>query len=272
MHVRVNRTRSIDIRAHTRLSELDGLRGWSSLSVMLSHLIFGVFVYADPQLESNIVKSLFEPFLAGNFDVCVFFVISGDALLASRLQIYSKQDFVARIVARYLRLAVPICLASFTVFALLKFRLVFVREAAPVLHCENWLGKFLQEDYQASDLLSYSFVKVFLQQDTERDLIPFLWTMKMEFLGSLITISYIYIERALPFRNAVLVASLALCVLFQSMLACFIFGIICGYSRRRGVFAYLRSCRQVCATTFIGAVGSVIIATYCNYLAGLLFS
>ena len=87
---------------------------------MLSHLIFGVFVYADPQLESNIVKSLFEPFLAGNFDVCVFFVISGDALSASRLQIYSKQDFIARIVARYLRLAIPICLASFSVFVLPK--------------------------------------------------------------------------------------------------------------------------------------------------------
>jgi peptidoglycan/LPS O-acetylase OafA/YrhL len=260
----IDRTPSTDIGSHMRLSELDGLRGWSSLSVMLSHLIFGVFVYTDPQLETKIVKNLLEPFLAGNFDVCVFFVISGDALSASRSQMYSQRDFIVRLVTRYLRLVVPICIASFSVFVLLKWGLVFVREAAPLLHCENWLGRFLQGDYRVSDVLSYSLVNVFLHQDTDRDLIPFLWTMKAEFLGSLITISYIYVGGAIPFRNIILAVSLTLCVLFQSMLACFIFGIMCGHWRRSGAFAYLRSCRKVRAMTFVSAVGAVVIATYCN--------
>ena len=46
-------------------------------------------------------------------------------------------------------------------------------------------------------------------------LIPFLWTMKTEFLGSVITIFYLYIEDAIPFRNVMLVVCLVLCIVFE---------------------------------------------------------
>jgi peptidoglycan/LPS O-acetylase OafA/YrhL len=67
-----------------RVFEMDGLRGWASLSVMLSHLLFGVFIKLQPPLVSPVLREvLVEPFLAGTLDVAVFFVVSGDALSAS---------------------------------------------------------------------------------------------------------------------------------------------------------------------------------------------
>jgi peptidoglycan/LPS O-acetylase OafA/YrhL len=264
------RTRQLDRSPPTeggsngRLAELDGLRGWSSLSVVLSHLIFGVFANAEPHLVNQTIKNLLEPFLGGTFDVCVFFVLSGDALSSSHWRTPFKRDFVARLITRYVRLAVPICVASFAVFLLVKCELVYFKEAGALLNSGEWLGAFLQGNYTLADVMSYSFADVFLRHDPHTDLIPFLWTMKTEWFGSLATICYLYVEDLIPFKGKILCLAFVLCVWLDSTLACFVFGVICGYWRRSGAFAKIRSRAKMHGLTCVSALGAVIIATYCN--------
>jgi peptidoglycan/LPS O-acetylase OafA/YrhL len=204
-----------------RLAVIDGLRGWSSLSVVLSHLIFGVFVNAEPHLANQTIKNLLEPFLGGTFDVCVFFVLSGDALSSSHWRTPFQRDFVARLITRYVRLAVPIFVASFAVFILVKCDLIYVKEAGALLNSREWLGAFLQGNYTIGDVLSYSSANVFLRHDPHTDLIPFLWTMETEWFGSLATICYLFVEDLIPFKGKVLWVAFILCIWLDSVLACF---------------------------------------------------
>ena len=60
--------------------EIDGLRGWACVSVMLSHLFFGVFINVEPRFIPRDWRFLMEPFLGGTLAVAVFFVLSGDVL------------------------------------------------------------------------------------------------------------------------------------------------------------------------------------------------
>jgi peptidoglycan/LPS O-acetylase OafA/YrhL len=231
---------------------------------MLAHLIFGVFANAEPHLASQTIKNLLEPFLGGTFDVCVFFVLSGDALSSSHWRTPFQRDFVARLITRYVRLAVPIGVASLAVFLLVKFELVYVKEAGALLNSGEWLGAFLQGNYTLEDVLSYSFANVFLRHDPHTDLIPFLWTMKTEWFGSLATICYLYAEDLIPFKGKILFLAFVLCVWLDSTLACFVFGVICGHWRRSGAFAKVRSRAKMHSLTCVSSLGAVIIATYCN--------
>ena len=162
------RTRQLDRSPPTedgsngRLAELDGLRGWSSLSVVLSHLIFGVFANAEPHLVNQTIKNLLEPFLGGTFDVCVFFVLSGDALSSSHWRAPFKRDFVARFVTRYVRLAVPICVASFAVFLLVKCELVYFKEAGALLNSGEWLGSIPPRQLHACECYVIFFCQCIL--------------------------------------------------------------------------------------------------------------
>ena len=100
-----------------RLREMDGLRGWASLSVMLSHLLLGVFVKAEPPALTPFLKPFLEPLLGGTLDVAVFFVLSGDALSASYWGQRSRKAVIRLAVKRYFRLGIPILGSCLIVFA-----------------------------------------------------------------------------------------------------------------------------------------------------------
>jgi peptidoglycan/LPS O-acetylase OafA/YrhL len=53
-------------------------------------------------------------------------------------------------------------------------------------------------------------------------------------------------------------------VYFDSFLACFAFGIFCGYVRTRGVFDRLRNSTVARVVSFVAALASLIVGTYCN--------
>src|SRR4051812_23978215 len=63
----------------TRWSELDGVRGWAALSVMLFHVSWETFGIVEPAFRNILTASL----LNGQLDVAIFFVLSGEALSAS---------------------------------------------------------------------------------------------------------------------------------------------------------------------------------------------
>jgi peptidoglycan/LPS O-acetylase OafA/YrhL len=250
--------------AQGRLYELDGLRGWAAVSVMLSHFLFGVFVKADPQVLTPLTKEFLEPLLGGTLDVAVFFVVSGEALSAPYWAKPSRKTVVRLAAKRYLRLTIPILASCLIVFALGKFGLLFHRQAASLLHVEDWLGTFLQKDFGVADLLGYAAVGVFCCHTQETSLNPFLGTMQAELLGSALVFGYLLLDRSIRPKSIILLVAFAICLGFDSFLACFPVGILCAYCRSRGAFHALSSRPFVQATANLSFSVALVIGTCCN--------
>ena len=103
-------------QSQARCYEIDGLRGWASLSVMLAHLCFGMFGEIQPLFLPPVIRAVAEALLNGSIDVAIFFILSGDALSAFYWDRQSPIDVGRRAIKRYFRLEIPIfasCLIAF---------------------------------------------------------------------------------------------------------------------------------------------------------------
>src|SRR5436190_12566173 len=92
-----------------RALEIDGIRGWASLSVLVYHAFHEMFSRLLPWLNN----AWFAPVFDGRLAVCVFFVLSGDALTAA---FWARGGTDPRpidrlLVRRYTRLTIPILMS-----------------------------------------------------------------------------------------------------------------------------------------------------------------
>ena len=244
--------------------EIDGLRGWACVSVMLSHLFFGVFINVEPRFIPLDWRFLMEPFLGGTLAVAVFFVLSGDVLSSGYWLNPSRLELARHAVKRYARLTIPVVAASAIVFVLIKTGLTFNHEAAPVLRVENWLGIFLTGDFSFLEMLWFSCVNVYFVGPTERALLPFLWTMRIEMLGSLLVLVYLFADFQIRRRYTAIVFMLLFCLAADSMLACFPIGMLCSAARANGVFERLRRRPFVEPAAMAGFAAALVTGTWCN--------
>jgi peptidoglycan/LPS O-acetylase OafA/YrhL len=217
----VNATRaSSDIG---RISALDGLRGWAALSVIVFHLTWEMFggifpIYRNPWLSI---------FGNGAFAVAVFFAISGYVLTIGRWGRIDNPPLPLTLVRRYLRLEIPIIAAVAITYVLMSLNLTPTAQAAVIDKSPQWMGTFADFTPDPLHALWYSAVRVFWRVRTE-NYVPFLWTMAVEFWGSLVVLtlsqwtprwgisylvllaaavlSYFYFPQAIPFPLGALVA------------------------------------------------------------------
>jgi peptidoglycan/LPS O-acetylase OafA/YrhL len=248
----------------TRHYEIDGMRGWACVSVMFSHLFFGVFLNTEPRFIPVDWRFLMEPFLGGTLAVAIFFILSGDVLSASYWFNPAPSGLVRHTVKRYARLTVPVLGASIVVFVLIKLGLTWHHQVAGQLHVQNWLGSFLQGDFDLIDLFRFACVTVYFEPPTGRMLLPFLWTMRVEMLGSLLVLVYLYADFAIRRRYAFILFIMLFCMAADSMLACFPIGMLAANIRARGGFDWAR--RQIWSDPLclIGFALALVVGTWCN--------
>ena len=129
----------------------------------------------------------------GQLAVCVFFVLSGEALSAAFFAGKGDASTIRLAIKRYPRLATPILAASFVVFALDRLGLVFSREAALIVHRADWMGGWLPLPPTFADTLRYSLVDVFTSAGADHAINPMLWTMRVELPGSFIVFAILLI-------------------------------------------------------------------------------
>ena len=137
-------------------------------------------------------------------------------------------------------------------------------EAAPVLRVENWLGAFLTGDFSFLEMLWFSCVNVYFVGPTERALLPFLWTMRIEMLGSLLVLVYLFADFQIRRRYTAIVFMLLFCLAADSMLACFPIGMLCSAARANGVFERLRRRPFVEPAAMAGFAAALVTGTWCN--------
>lgn len=165
-----------------RARELDGLRGWAALMVVLYHLIVESLGTLFPQFKS----APFRVVMDGDLAVSIFFLVSGGALAMPYLKSGRFHDVVLNILHRYFRLTIPILMSCLLVWMLMKLHLVQHIKAASWLHREDWLGSWLQFDPHFLRMLKFALLDVYGAVDGRSSYNPFLWTMSYEMFGSLV--------------------------------------------------------------------------------------
>ena len=173
-----------------RLHVIDGVRGWAAFSVLLFHILFEVFGAIKPALRSSLVYFIFN----GHLAVTIFFILSGDALSTGYLKNRNLATIDALLVKRYFRLTMPIFLSCLTVYILMKAGLTFNIEAGIIIHREDWLVSVIQFQPNILELLYYAFYKVYDGHSSLISYNPFLWTMSVELIGSMLVFLFLYVS------------------------------------------------------------------------------
>jgi peptidoglycan/LPS O-acetylase OafA/YrhL len=240
-----------------RLEALDGVRGWCALSVVFFHVYWEIFGPLVPAFRNPVTGFLFD----GNLAVCVFFVLSGEALSTGFFAGKGDAGTLRMAIKRYPRLATPILAACLVIFALDQSGLVFSRAAASLVHRDQWMGAWLQFPLTFSYTLHYSLFDVFVSENFGRAVNPMLWTMQVELLGSFIVFAILLVWRRFSRPRTMLlglfvVAMAAPTGSAANYLSCFFAGVAFADWRARGVIDALAArCAwgPLAAICFVGA-------------------
>lgn len=173
-----------------RMLHLDGLRGWAALFVVFHHLELSF----APALQgpTDAISPILGPlsFLAdGPLAVAIFFILSGIVLAAAVDSAQSGQqqiDFAGLVLKRWLRLGLPIIAAGLLVFML--FSLVGDQAARiGTLTGSGWIRDLFPPGYQPRliEIIREAIIGAFVGPQTPiHD--PVLWTIRVEFIGSIL--------------------------------------------------------------------------------------
>ena len=182
--------------ATQRFGFFDGLRGLASVNVAISHFVvaFDFAIYTGKIENSHgswdVAISAFPFLFAGagaNFSVCIFLTLSGFVLARSFYQ--SPLSFPQLVLKRTIRLGLPVLAASLFGWFLLKSGLVFNQEIAEITR-SDWLGaQFRQADPAFADALLQAFNSLLGSVTLQNSYDAVLWTMPIEFVGSIVLIS-----------------------------------------------------------------------------------
>ena len=246
-----------------RFHEIDGLRGWASLVVLLFHLSWEVFGVTFPVYRAPYLR----PFIDGQLAVYVFFVLSGDALSSSYLRSRHLRALAKLAVKRYLRLAVPILASSFVTYFLIKQHLIFNLAAAEIINRQDWLGSFLNFEGSLRSLLKYSLAEVFTEGSPSKAYNPFLWPMQIELHGSYfifgLLLAFQYLTR--PKIATALIAAWLWAL--GSLYSLFFIGLLYSTLREAGFF----NARQIVLIAFISELGITLLALADAYFSSFDF-
>jgi peptidoglycan/LPS O-acetylase OafA/YrhL len=217
----------------SRVEELNGIRGWAALSVVVFHLTWETFGRLMPGLRNPVSGC----FLDGQLAISIFFVLSGEALSSGYFS--GGEWAVVRVaVKRYSRLTVPIGVSCLVTYLLYKSELVYNLRAAQIVDRPDWMGTWLNPAPNIADAVKYALVRVYRQPTAAQALNPFLWTMHFEMLGSLLIFGTLLLFSKLRAPWLVIAAVFALTVGTWEFgfYACFLAGLVLAGLRAKGAF------------------------------------
>lgn len=203
----------------SRISAMDGLRGWAALSVVIFHFTWELFGGAYPQF-----RSLFPAMIgSGRLAVAIFFTLSGYVLTIRRWRRNDNPPYYLVAFKRYLRLTIPIFVAVMGFWLLMVLGLTPTKDAARLIPNHYWMGQIanFRPDFLRAIFFGLAGTYGFELRQLYH---PFLWTMIVELWGSLIVFALSQTDR---WRRAPYVALVLLAVTFLyvfPLIACFFLG------------------------------------------------
>lgn len=163
-----------------RVDYLDGLRGWAAVAVVVYHSTWELFGAGHPAVRVTWPGPLNDGGLAVN----VFFVLSGLVLTLYCARDPSGHALRRMAAGRYVRLALPMLLATSLGYGMLSLGLMANRDVAAVLP-DPWVYNALAEQTPSVfSWVKFALYGVFRYRDGTVGYNPFLWTMPVELFGS----------------------------------------------------------------------------------------
>jgi peptidoglycan/LPS O-acetylase OafA/YrhL len=184
----------------------DGLRGIAAFNVVISHF-FAAFlptllhknypVFPAEQAPGTAYEIFTSPLLSvfynGHLPVLVFFALSGYVLtLPYFVDEHAAPVLQQRLWGRYLRLNVPIAAAILLSYAVYRLGLYANVQAAAVSGSTRWLAIFYPDGIPFTSMLREALFGSIVLGDAT--FIPPLWTLRVEFLGSLYVLAFFLVK------------------------------------------------------------------------------
>lgn len=208
---------------------LDGLRGLFSLSVLLFHVFFVVYA---PWLPAPLDFGLI---FDGPFAVHAFFVLSGMSLSIKYFSALDEgkpnaDDIVRRMAAgRFFRLALPSLAACLLMYFVMRAGWNYYPTLPADMRTDWWTYAYGQENIRLSAVVRFALVDAFIPREfipvvpyEGPYLITNLWTMSIEFVGSIFVFIFLLCVRDNRFRM-ILAALLALFLAYWGSYFAFFF-------------------------------------------------
>lgn len=206
-----------------KIDQFDSLRGLAALIVFLGHFTLAFIPQRHGYISGGIVGgNLMEtPFfflINGSASVTLFFALSGFVLSYKFFQ-NPEASVSSAFIRRWPRLF-PIAVASTVLsFALYKFNLFFFSEASALTH-SDWMRGFgfsstyFSPDVSLIDALLQGGFLTFFRGSGDSWMNSSLWTMHLEFVGSLVVYGLISIIRGASSKQVYLVFLVFFVVVF----------------------------------------------------------
>jgi peptidoglycan/LPS O-acetylase OafA/YrhL len=252
--------------AHDRALEIDGIRGWASFSVLLYHTFHEMFTRLLPWMNSAWLAPLFE----GRIAVCVFFVLSGDALsngfLARGGTTTKSIDRLA--VRRYTRLTVPILMSCILVYGVRLLHADWHDPAAVILDRTIWLSKMAEFDFSLIGMFRYALLGVYVSHSNDTSYNPFLWTMSLEMIGSMLIFLTCYLWPRLRQPKTVVAGAALILFAMNSFYCLFFAGMYLGVLRTEDFYAQKMGSRtrQLAALAGFFMIVALLMLAYNHHM------
>ncbi len=222
------------------VDEVDGVRGWTALDIVVFHAFWETFGVAFPAIRN----SFSDFWMNGIFTVDVFFLMSGMSLSISYFAGGGRTAVEKLAIKRYARLFIPIFSSCFILFLLYHAGLIFNARASEIVNRPDWFGAWLLYPLDFLYMLKYSLFSVFVANDPPTAVNPFLWTMRIELLGSFLIFILLWILADSRYLRLWLLGSFILCAAIPNKsvnsLSCFIAGAGLADIAAHGGFKYLQ--------------------------------
>lgn len=219
-----------------RVPEIDGIRGWAALLVLVYHFYQETFGALFPGLHAPGWGFVFD----GRLAVLIFFVLSGDALSVSWFRSGDTHGTARLAIARYFRLVFPAVITCFAVYALMHLGLAYNIQAAKILHRMDWIGGHIAFEPTFGRLTQYVFSDLFFDHKFHKAFNPFLWTLEVEMVGSLMVFSCVLVLSQVRHPLRLLAVTCALLAVLRAESAVFLVGMLFGALRIQGFFARIQ--------------------------------
>lgn len=214
-----------------RLTIVSGIKGIGAVMVILIHYVAAMLpaMWSGDfsqihigWIEKLVYKTPLYFFMNGSFAVYLFWTISAFLISYSWYQHHDTRDMVKKALNKYLKFIMIAAATSFVAFMLLKGGYIKNQELAQYTHSE-WLGYTYNFEPSIRSLVKEIFYGIWF--DTAKYNPP-LWTMKLEFLGSLWTILLLELFGDLKKRYLLWSICAVFSVLYCPQYICFILGIV----------------------------------------------
>ncbi|MBN9072542.1 MAG: acyltransferase [Rhizobiales bacterium] len=212
-----------------KLVHLEAARGIGAIIVASWHILpFFFYLVSDPLIKALMIPVI-GPLLYGAvfffFDgalaVHFFFVLSGYVLSVRYFSGDGSYDLQKAAFRRYIRLALPVFGSSLFAFLLIKSGFFYLHEVAQHLYAGQAVmageASFYQTDHSVLTMLRAAFLESMFDFRFASSLNPVLWTINVEFYGSLLLFAVLAVTSRFRWPLLALGAVLVFLGLFARM-------------------------------------------------------